>query len=470
MPGEKRAKVGLLGLTFELYDRIPDLKPALRKFAEELIGTLSPFAHVSFPGVCSTRSQVDEAVAKFEADDVHLLMVVLLSYAPSHIALPALLRTKLPILIFNTQKAYSITSETTPDVLLRNHGMHGVQDLANVLLRSGREFHIVTGHYRDERTLRQIREWCEAARVAKFMRRCRIGLVGYTMEGMGDFAVDETALLAQVGVEVRRIPMGRIAMEAANAPPEEIAGQMRFDREHFEIAPEITQEEHEASSRLEWAIRKVLKEEGMHGFAAHFIAIAEDGRLDTLPFIAASKLLGEGYGYGGEGDVTSAAAVAMMQELSGAANFTEMFTMDFAGNAVLMSHMGESNWKLARKDTPIRMVRSTLGLVDLRVKPLVLVFSLKPGDVTLLSLTTSVDGKLKMIVTEGEVVDFPPIRGLSTPHYKFTPRGELSDFLTRFSMEGGSHHQALAYGHLAGVLEKTAMLLGIECSSISLPR
>ncbi len=466
MGGEKKAKVGLLGLTFELYDRIPDLKPALAKFAEELAETLSPFVYVSFPGVCNTRSQVNEAIARFEANDVHLLMVVLLSYAPSLIALPALLKTKLPVLIFNTQKAYSITAETTPDLLLHNHGMHGVQDLANVLLRSGREFHIVTGHYRDEKTLRQIREWCQAARIAKFMRQCRIGLLGYTMEGMGDFAVDETALLAQVGVEVKRIPMGRIALEAANAPHEEIAKQMKFDREHFEMAPEITREEHEASSRLEWAIRKVLKEEGMHGFAAHFMAIAEDGRLDTLPFIAASKLLGEGYGYGGEGDVTSAAAVAMMQELTGAANFTEMFTMDFGGNAVLMSHMGESNWRLARDDTPIRMVRSTLGLVDLRVKPLVLVFSLKPGDVTLVSLTTSAEGKLKMIVTEGKVLDFPPIGALSTPHYKFAPRGDLSNFLTRFSMEGGSHHQALAYGRLAGVIEKTATLLGIECSVI----
>jgi L-arabinose isomerase len=462
----KKAKVGLLGLTFELYDRIPRLKQELAEFAEELAGVLSPFAHVSFPGVCNTRSQVSETIVGFEAEGIDLLLVVLLSYAPSHIALPALSKTKLPVLIFNTQKAHSITAETTPDVLLHNHGMHGVQDLANVLLRSGREFHIVTGHYRDERVLSQVREWCEAARIAKFMRRCRIGLLGYTMEGMGDFAVDETALLAQVGVEVKRIPMRRIAIEAANAPHEEIAEQMRFDREQFEMDPGIRQEEHEASSRLEWAIRKVLREEGMHGFAAHFMAVSEDGRLETLPFIAASKLLGEGYGYGGEGDVTSAAAVAMMQELTGAANFTEMFTMDFGGNAILMSHMGESNWRLAREDVPIRMVRSTLGLVDLRVRPLVLVFSLKPGDVTLVSLTTSAGGRLKMIVTEGEVLDFPPIEALSTPHYKFAPRGELGDFLTRFSMEGGSHHQALAYGHLAGVIEKTAMLLGIECSVI----
>lgn len=462
MSQRKKAKVGLLGLMFELYDRIPDLKPIMAKFAEELVETLSPFADVNFPGVCNTRLQVDKTVADFELNGVDLLIVVLLTYAPSHIALPALLKTKLPILIFNTQKAYSITSDITSKVTLQNHGMHGVQDLANVLLRSKREFHIVTGHYQDAKTINQIRQWCEAARVVSFLRQCRIGLLGYPMEQMGDFAIDETAFLAQIGVEVRRISMKRLSLEASNAPDNEISRQIDFDQEHFEIAPQITQEEHQASSRLEWAIRKILREENMHGFAAHFMAVAEDGRVDTLPFIAASKLLGEGYGYGGEGNLTSAAAVTMMQKLADAANFTEMFTMDFHGNAVLMSHMGEGNWKLAIEDMPVRLVHSTLGLVDLQVTPLLLTFALKPGKVTLVSLTTLANGQLKMIATEGEVLDFPPIKELSTPHYKFAPKGKLSDFLTRFSMEGGSHHQALAYGHLADTVEKIAKLLNIE--------
>jgi len=71
--------------------------------------------------------------------------------------------------------------------------MHGVQDLANVLLRSNRKFHIVTGHYKDARATSEVRSWCDASRIAKFMRSVRIGLLGYPMEQMGDFAIDETA-------------------------------------------------------------------------------------------------------------------------------------------------------------------------------------------------------------------------------------------------------------------------------------
>jgi len=463
---KRKPKVGLLGLMFKLYDGIPELKPTMTEFAKELIKIITPFADVEFPGVCNKRSQVETAIANFESKNVDLLIVVLLTYAPSHIALPGLLKTKLPVLIFNTQKAYSIGSDIPPEVLTENHGMHGVQDLANVLLRSEREFYILTGHYKDKNTIEQLRNWCEAASVAKFMKHCRIGLLGYPMEQMGDFAIDETIFLAQIGVEVKRIPMKKLATIAANASDEEINKQIEFDKEHFEVDSEITRKEHEASSRLEWAIRKMLKGKNMHGFAAHFMAIAEDGRIDTLPFIAASKLMAEGYGYGGEGDVTSAAAVTMMQKLTGASNFTEMFTMDFGGNAVLMSHMGESNWKLARKDIPIRMVHSRLGLVPLNITPTLLVFSIKPGDVTLVSLTTLSNGKLKMIVTEGKVLDFPPINSLSTPHFKFAPEANLSEFLTRFSMEGGSHHQALAYGHLSEIIKKISKLLKLECTVI----
>ena len=462
----KMAKVGLLGLMLELYDQYPELKPKMAQFAEELVDVCLPFADVEFPGVCNTRDQVTRAVAGFEIGGKDLIIVVLLTYAPSHIALPALLHTHLPILILNTQRLYGITAETTSQETTENHGMHGVQDLSNVLLRAGRAFHLVTGHYLDERVLAEVRSWCDAARVAGFVNGMCIGLLGYAMEGMGDFYVDQTALLAQVGVDVRHVAMKGLAECARTAPDDRIAAQMAEDRRRFQFQEGITREEHEANARLEWALRETLRERGLHGFAAHFFAAGEEGWLDTLPFLAASKLLGEGYGFGGEGDVTSAAAVALLAELAGSANFTEMFTMDLAGNAALMMHMGEGNWTMARRDEPVHLVRSSLGLVDLRVDPLLLAFSLEPGEVTLVSLTTGAGGRLRFVVTEGEVPDFPYIPDLGRPHFKFCPDGDLSDFLTRFSTAGGSHHQALAYGRWGDTVVRVAAVMGIECTRV----
>ena len=183
MTKTRKAKLGLLGLMFELYDRWPDLKPMMAQFVAELVNTLSPFAELDFPGICSTREQVDNAITHFESDGKDLIVIVLLTYAPSHIALPALTRTQLPLLIFNTQQLPGVTLNTSSMDTTKNHGMHGVQDLANVLLRAGRKFHIVTGHYKDERTVAEVKSWCNAARTVGFLRHMRVGLLGYPTSG-----------------------------------------------------------------------------------------------------------------------------------------------------------------------------------------------------------------------------------------------------------------------------------------------
>lgn len=463
MTQEKKAKVGLLGMMTQYYEAWPEIKPMLLEFGKVLVGRLSSFADVHFPGICTTREQVDQAVTTFEADGLDLIIIVPLTYSPSHIALSALQRTRLPILFFNTQEMGAITSETRSADTTKNHGLAGMQDLANALLRAGRRFHIVTGHYQDERALAEVRSWCDAARVARSVRNMRIGLLGYPMQGMGDFAIDETALLSQVGVEVQHLAMKSLAERAASAPPSAIAQQITDDRARFLTEEGITAEQHEASARLEWAIRQTLVEKGLHGFASHFVAVSDEGRLDTLPFLAACKLLAEGYGFGGEGDATSAAAVAMMVELAGEATFTEMFSIDFAGSSVLMMHMGEANWKMARRDEPVHLLRSAQGMATVRQDPLLLAFSMEPGDATIVCLTTGAGGRLKLLVAEGQVVDFPYVHDLRRPHYKFQPHGDLGDFLTRYSTEGGSHHQAMAYGCWGTTVQKIAAFLDVEC-------
>jgi L-arabinose isomerase len=467
MNSPRKARVGLLGLMFDLYDAWPDLKPAMSAFGEELVTALAPFADADFPGVCNKREEVEAAASRWESEGRDLVIVVLLTYAPSHLALTALSGTRLPVLIFNTQQLYAVDENTLGLDTTKNHGMHGVQDLANVLLRAGRRPEIVTGHYKDPRALDEVKAWCDAARVAHDMQGLRIGLVGYAMEGMGDFGLDETAFLAQAGVEVRRIGMTRLAERASQAPEDIISREVTADRARFRFADDVSASQHEASVRLEWALRETLEERGMSGFAAHFLAVGEEGALETLPFLAASKLLAEGYGFGGEGDVTSAAAVCMMQKLVGAANFTEMFTMDFAHNAVLMMHMGEGNWRMARRDEPVHVLSNSLeAIMDVRTSPVLLAFSLEPGEATLVSLTTGAGGKLKFVTTEGRVLDFPYLADLARPHYKFKPDGDLCDFLTRFSNEGGSHHQALAYGRWTNTVEKIATIMDIPCARV----
>lgn len=458
----RKPRIGLLGLMLELYDTaLPDLKGTQTTFAHELIRESLSFADVAFPGICNTREQVDRAVAGLENEEVDLILVVHFSYAPSLISLPALLRTSRPILLFNTQKLFEFGPDSPPTATTENHGMHGVQDLSNVLVRSGRAFELVTGHYRDPEALTEVREWVEAARAASTLRRARIGILGYPFEGMGDFGLDTTAFLSQVGVTVVQIPMGEVARLAVDAPSEEIQRLMEEDRGMFTLDERLTKEDHARALRLEWALRRIAEERNLSGFSMHFGAVAEDGRLETVPFLAASKMLADGYGYGGEGDASSAAVVAMMQDLCGPASFTEMFTMDFANGQILMTHMGEANWRMARKDEPVRLIRKDFpfGKCD---PPASLCFSMEPGSATLANLVTVADGRLKLIAAEVDIVDFRAIPTFQTPHYKITPWCPLPEFLNRYSREGGSHHLAIVFGEHAGKMAKVAQWMDVD--------
>ncbi len=168
-----RPKVGLLALTLELYETLlPELRTSREAWLRRAVipaleGPPSPKApawqaphspeasalqaevEVLFTRAVFRREDIEAAVAEFEAARVDALLVILLSYSPSQLALPALLRTRLPIVIWNTQELLAVDQTFTPAKMVDNHGVHGTQDLANVLTRSGVRFHYVTSAVTD---------------------------------------------------------------------------------------------------------------------------------------------------------------------------------------------------------------------------------------------------------------------------------------------------------------------------------
>lgn len=53
--------------------------------------------------------------------------------------------TRLPIIVCDTTPSYSYGPEQHPDELMYNHGIHGVQDMFNLLVRNGKPFTIEVG-------------------------------------------------------------------------------------------------------------------------------------------------------------------------------------------------------------------------------------------------------------------------------------------------------------------------------------
>jgi L-arabinose isomerase len=459
-----RPTIGLLAPTLELYETLaPDLRPRREEWLrKQVIPQLERVAEVVFGGAVYRGEAVEAAVADFQARSLDAILVVLPTYAPSLISLEALKKTHLPILVWNTQELYGVDGSFGNGELTDNHGVHGTQDLANVLLRSGVRFEYVTSHLRDPGAAEHLADFFWAAAASRRLRRARIGLLGYPFPGMGDFAVDLTQFAATLGCQVVPLSLERLNMLAEQAGGEKVRWLVEEYRREYDLAGDVTGEDLEATARIELAMREMVRQESLEALTYQFLALGEDPRTLTVPFVAASRLMAEGIGFGGEGDVISAAGTWLLNRLSPPASFTEMFTIDFADNSVLMSHMGEANVAMARRDRKIPLRPRVSPITRTRMGQLSLVTALEPGPATIMSLTQGPHGRWRLIASAAAIADFGPLEALQVPHFKLLPAGDVRKFLTDYARAGGPHHLAICLGDARRRIRFAAAILDAD--------
>ena len=212
---------------------------------------------------------------------------------------------------------------------------------------------------------------------------------------------------------------------------------------------------------MQVAIQRILDAGGYGAYTAHFDAIGEDGRFSRLPLAAASTLMARGYGYAAEGDVLTACLVSAGHALIGDAHFTEMYAMDFPSDSVLMSHMGEGNWKIARQDRPVKLIKRPLGIGKLDDPPTFL-FQYQPGPATLATLVSLGGERFRLVVAEGENLDSQELPALEMPYGQFRPATGVRACLNGWLTAGGPHHEVMNLGHHAADWEVFCRLAGIE--------
>ncbi|MCK4601026.1 MAG: hypothetical protein KAU28_01075, partial [Phycisphaerae bacterium] len=388
--------------------------PGLRSGREEwlrreAIPALQPLADVIFEKAVYRRKDIDAAVAACEAAGADALLVMLLTYSPSLLALPALKRTHLPIVVWNTQELRAVGEGFDSAAMLDNHGVHGTQDLASVLGRSGVKFEYVTSHLGDAGGIEKLGDFFAAAAAVRKLRASRIGLMGYPFPGMGDFAVETDKITAALGCRCVKLSVEDYIDRAAAAGQKETAELVATYRESYDVADDLTDEDLQATARVELALRGMVGDNKLDAITYQFLSFGENDRTPTVPFVAASRLMAEGIGFGGEGDLIGAAGTSLLNWLKPPASFAEMFTIDFEGNAVFMSHMGEANVAMARTDRKVRLVARQVPITPTRHRQLALVTSFQPGAATLCALTLGPAERWRLVAAQMAIDDFAPL-------------------------------------------------------------
>jgi L-arabinose isomerase len=461
-PQVAKPRVGMLAVMQGLYDEmLPGITERQGAYAEEVATALAEVASVDVGAPVKDRDGIERRVRELEGADVDGLLVVMLTYGPAMRIARTLASTPLPICLANIQPVPAVTPEWDMGDLTYNQGIHGAQDTANAMVRAGRAFAVVTDDWRADSFRDAIGGWARAAAAVMRWRSLKVAVFGYAMNSMGDIRFDEHALLRALGPQVDALGTGALHRAATAVPADDVDGLIAAEDAAFQVDARLSREERVDHARMQLGLERVLAEGGYGAYSTHFGAIAEDGRFARLPLAAASSLMAKGYGYGAEGDALTAALMSAARTLVGETQFTEMYAMDFPSDSILISHMGEGNWRLARDDRPVRLIKRPLGIGGLDDPPTFL-FQYRTGPATLATLIALGGERFRLLVSEGEVLDTAELPHLEMPYGHFRPDSGLRACVDTWLRLGGPHHQVLNPGRQAGAWRTFSELAGLE--------
>ena len=394
---------------------------------------------------------VDKAqAAQFARAGVHLIVCYVGTYATSSQVLPVVQRSQAPVLILNLQPVPALNyPDTDTAEWLANCCACCVPEIANAFARSRITFNVVSGLLQPaagqanryyERAWAEIGGRVRAANVMQELQRGRIGFLGHTYPGMLDMYSDFTMHHAQLGALVEVLEMEDLASRVAEVNGAELGAQIAC------------------------GLDRLASDFDLNGLTYYYRGLAGNANeeLGAGLIMGNSLLTARGVPASGEGDLKTCIATLIMDRLGAGGSFTEFYAMDFNDDFILMGHDGPGHIAIADGKPVLR----GLGLFHgKRGYGLSVEFRVKTGPITILGMTQTAEGQLKMLVAEGTSLPGATLQiGNTNSRLKFGL--DPAAFMNRWAEKGETHHCALGIGHHAGALGKLACLMGLELAVI----
>ena len=473
-----KPRIGIFGIGLQAYwAQFPGLRERLIGYQQEIEGNLwATRSEVISAGLVDTQPAAHGARTLFLREDVDLTICYVGTYATSSQVVPAVQRLPCPVLVLNLQPVPALDYHTTDTgEWLANCCACCVPEISCAFARCGIGFNVVSGLLREEdgeagrNAWREIRAWIKAAAAARSLRQSRLGFLGHTYPGMLDMYADFTMITGQTGVHIEVLEIDDLQTRVDQVTEDEIEGVIARTRKLFEISSDSPSDPLAKAPQpeaLAWSAK----------VAAGLDRLVADFQLDALSYyyrgadgnpqevlgagliLGNTLLTGRGVPCSGEGDTKNAIAMLIMDRLEAGGSFTELYAMDFVDQFLLMGHDGPFHLAIAEGKPILR----GLGLYHgKRGRGISVEARVKAGPVTILGLTQTGKGNLKMLVAEGQSIPGPILRiGNTNSRIRFSIGP--AEFMDAWCVEGPTHHCALGLGHVANEIEKVARIVGLE--------
>ena len=486
----KKPRIGLYSIGLQAYwSQFPGLRERLVEYGRFLERRMSEFGEVHNYGLVDDDTEGRKAGEWFNEKNVDLIFCHSATYATSSTVLPVHQICKAPVIVLNLQPTARINyNKTTTGEWLAHCGACPVPEISNAFNRAGIEFRVINGllgldytpaiSLTDEKTSarkeavrawQQIEEWIRAASVLRNLRHSRFGFLGNNYSGMLDMYSDFTMVQAQTGLHVEILEMCDLDRRLKEVTTAEVKLKMEEVTEMFEIsgdspsdsiARKPTGEQMEWSCRVAVAQEKMVRDYGLDALAYYYHGAPGNDyeKLQSGFIVGHSLLTARGIPCAGEGDLKTALAMKICDILGVGGSFSEIVVVDYEDETILLGHDGPFHVAISDGKPILRGMGLYHGKQGTGVS---VEAKVRTGPVTTLNVTQTGEGRLKLIISEGESTngEIMKIGNTQTPvRFKKHP----DEYMEQWFMEAPTHHCAMSAGHNASLFEKVAQLMGLS--------
>ena len=392
------------------------------------------------------------------------------TFSPSKMWIRGLTSLRKPFLHLHTQFNRDLPWATIDmDFMNLNQAAHGDREAGfiHTRLRLGRK--VVVGHWSDREVQDRIAAWMRAAHAWHDWQGAKVARIGDNMRSVAVTEGDKVAAEVRFGFSVNTYGVGDLVARVNAVSGGDITALCADYEKRYTVAPVLRKggrrhEELRYSARLELGLSAFLRELGARAFTDTF----EDLHgLRQLPGMAAQRLMGMGYGFGGEGDWKTAALVRAMKVMAGGrgTSFMEDYTYHLSprGHQVLGAHMLEICPSIAARRPTVEIHPLGIGGKE---DPVRLVFDAPPGEALNASLV-DLGNRFRLIVNEVKAVRTPKLPKLPVARAVWECKPDFKTACAAWILAGGAHHTGYSYVVTGEMLEDFATIAGIEAVHIN---
>lgn len=468
-----KARVGVFGVGyFKYWDQFEGLLEDLYKKQEVFIQMLgkNDVEVIDF-GLVDNVESAYEMVPKLKAANLDLIFCDMLTYATSSTFGTIIKNMDVPVILVALQPNDALDYENASTYQqLYNDDICSLPEFTGVAIRMGKRAPdvIIGTLFNDAQVEEKIGEYCRIARVLHDLKTARIGHIGHPIEAMLDMHSDATMLTAHFGAHIVQCEAHEIVSQYSTVDTTEVETEKERILDFFDtpdpvsdpISEKLKPSDLDVAARVSVALEKFVKERKLDGLAYYYDGEdnSETRTVMSNLIVGNSLLTGAGFPMCGESDLKCCLAMLVMDRLEIGGSFAEFHPVDFKENFILVGHDGPHNITIAQGKPVLRSLKKYHGKPGFGAG---VEFKIMEGPITMLSITSTFEGKFKFVIAEGTSVAGPiPPTGNTNTRGFFKP--DVRTFLEKWVKEGPTHHFALGIGHHATTIKKIGDYLNIE--------